>query len=193
MFCALSACSGTSSADVDSAARTRIHTLLASEDSAAVLTLASGDTVYVSAATKTFYRSRRWRQAWVADGELSPKGRKMLVALGAAGSDGLDPENYRYATLSRTAASLEDDGPSLNDSTRIRQLADLDVILTEAFGRYATDLSQGTLDPNLAGLKWEIPRGAIPQTNVLGALANGAEPQRSCNSFGQARHNMPAL
>lgn len=175
---ALGACSGASNVDVDSAARMRIQALLVGEDSAAVLALASGDTVHVSAATRTFYQSRRWRPAWIAGGELSPQGQKMILAVGAAGSDGLDPENYRYAVLTRTAASLQDGGRSLNDSTRARRLADLDIMLAEAFGRYATDLSQGTLDPDSAGLKWEIPRGAIPQANVLDALAKDAEPQR---------------
>lgn len=172
----LAACSRTG--DEPSAkpeARARLRSALERSDSTTVISLTAGDTLHVSRATVDFYRSRRWRPAWVTDDDLTEQGKKIVQAVRATDQDGLSPNRYRYDVLHKVASAVRG-GTGLDDEAKAKYAADLDLLLTEAYTRFAYDLSRGTLSPDSAGLKWRIPRGAIPKQNVLKALAKGADP-----------------
>ncbi len=138
-------------------------------DSAAALRLSDGDTLHVGPSATTFYRARGWTPAWTKDGALTDAGRALLAQLGRTEEDGLSPERYRYASAQRLAAALG----SGDDATRTAAAADLDVLLSDGFARYADDLAAGTLDPKQAGLEWHLPKEHAPKVQALQALAAG--------------------
>lgn len=155
-------------------ARARIETALGRADSSSVISLAAGDTLHVSKATVDFYRRRRWRPAWISGEESTQQGQGILNVLSHTQTDGLNPNRYRYDLVRSMAGTLEQ--KKLDDTMKAKYGADLDILLTEAFTRYALDLSQGTLSPDSSGPKWRIPRGAVPKQNLLRALQRGADP-----------------
>src|SRR5690349_1562633 len=148
---ALTACSrdgapGSTLPDASSAvadypdARTHIRELLASpdKDSLVTLTLAMGDTFSLSAPTVKYYRSllRRGKPVWTEGTQLLPRGEQLIESLGKAGDDGLDPAAYGHPVALRIIRTLNSSPP---DSLISRYVADLDLVLTEGFNRYAMD------------------------------------------------------
>lgn len=160
-------------------ARQRIQNVLEKADSSTVVSLVAADTLHMSAATVDFYRKRRWRPAWVSDDELTDQGKSILKALSMSEQDGLNPSRYRYDIIRNMLAAIDaDDDKKLDEFAKPQYAADVDIILTEAFTRYALDLAQGTLDPDSAGLEWRIPRGSVPKGNLLRAMVKGTDAQQ---------------
>ncbi|MQA91887.1 MAG: L,D-transpeptidase family protein [Gemmatimonas sp.] len=168
---ALMACGSDSSETV---AETLARTLtVTSEDS--VVTLASGDTVHVSAATIEFYRTRGWQPAWSEGRGLDERGELVYIAVGKAADDGLSPERYRHDVANRMLTAL-DEG-RLSDEEAAGYAAGLDVLLTEGFNRLTSDLVTGTLDPQDNGLEWRIPVDAPKEQTALASILNGHHPE----------------
>ncbi|HSJ06494.1 MAG TPA: L,D-transpeptidase family protein [Longimicrobiales bacterium] len=146
------------------------------EDS--VVTLASGDTVRLSSHTAAFYEGRAYAAAWVDSRRLGEQGRAVYEALSRSDEDGLPPQQYRHDVAAALLSALEPERRSdrLPDSVAVRYLADLDLLLTEGFGRYARDLVAGTLDPTEAGLDWRIQGEVADAGAVLNNAAGGRDP-----------------
>ena len=152
--------------------------MLGAADSTTVLPLVAGDTLHVSTATVDFYKRRKFRPAWATEDDLTEQGTKIVNAVAGAEKDGLSPLRYRYDVIQKMLTAIQKDGDaSLDEDARAHYAADLDLLLTEAFTRFAYDLAQGTLSPDSAGLKWRIPRGGVPKANLLKALAKGDDPE----------------
>jgi L,D-transpeptidase YcbB len=147
------------------------------EDSVVVLT--DGDTLRVSAQTVAFYAARDYAVAWVAPKRLQDAGRALHETIGRAEEDGLQPEKYRHDVAARLLAAVETEDRSarLPDSTAVRYLADVDLLLTEGFNRYAGDLVAGTLDPADAGIDWRIESEVAREQVVLRNVLEGRDPQ----------------
>jgi murein L,D-transpeptidase YcbB/YkuD len=97
----------------------------------------------------------------------------MVEALGKASEDGLEPARYEFA---RAQSALQSTQGNLPDSLVARHLADLDLVLTEGFNRYASDLTRGSIDPVAAGLDWKIPRARPWEENLLKMMIRGTPP-----------------
>ena len=174
----LAACSSGGDAIQQPEAEARLKTVLESADSTTVVPLIAGDTLHLSTATIDFYRNRRYRAAWATEDDLTDQGKKILASVAASRKDGLSPVRYRYDVIQKILTSMKTDGnASLDEGARAQYAADLDIMLTEAFTRYANDLARGTLAPDSGGLDWKIPRGQVPKANLLKALAKGDEPE----------------
>jgi L,D-transpeptidase YcbB len=146
------------------------------EDS--VVTLASGDTVRLSAHTAAFYEGRGYAAAWVDSRRLGEQGRAVHAVLSRSEDDGLPPQQYRHDIAAALLAALEPERRSdrLPDSLAVRYLADLELLLTEGFGRFARDLVAGTLDPTEAGLDWRIQGEVADAGAVLNNVVAGRDP-----------------
>jgi L,D-transpeptidase YcbB len=147
-------------------------------DGDSVATLATGDTIRLSAQTLEFYAGREHEPAWVNARQLQEQGRALHEAIGRAEEDGLSPVQYRHDVAGALLAAVEtkEKDRRLADSVAVRYLADLDVLLTEGFNRYARDLVTGTLDPAEAGLDWRIASEVAYEHVVLKNLVEGREP-----------------
>jgi murein L,D-transpeptidase YcbB/YkuD len=145
----------------------RVTALLAHVPRESVVRLSPEDTLHVSAATRQFYRWRLNRSAWTNGKRLLPQGKQIHEAIGLAGDDGLSPRSYGWDIARAMVARL--DSVTLSAEQRAALLGELDLVLTEGFGRYARDLIQGTIDPDQGGLDWRIPRDTTLAENVLKA------------------------
>jgi len=146
-------------------------------DADSVLTLPTGDSVRVSAATLEFYEGRQYQPAWTDGRALTAAGRGVHDAIGQADTDGLSPERYGHDTAARLLAALEPESrrDRLPDSASVQHRVALELLLTEGMARYSADLVTGTLDPEEAGVDWRIERESARQGVVLENLAAGRD------------------
>jgi L,D-transpeptidase YcbB len=142
-----------------------------------VVHLAGGDTLRISSATVEFYRAREWQSAWVGAKRPLAQGSVLHETIGRAWEDGLPPARYRHdvaaAVLDRLAARGD---ARLSDTLAVRQLADLDLLLTEGFNRLARDLIAGMLSPSDAGLDYRIDAEPPPADLLLNRVLAGEAP-----------------
>jgi L,D-transpeptidase YcbB len=173
-----SACSGAEAeTQAERSPSERLRTVLGqATESSAVLPLIVGDTVHVSAPVVHFYRRLRFRPAWT-DGEDLDRARVVHAAIGRAGEDGLDPDRYGHAVAAQLIATLEAEGDAeLDAEARAGYAADLDVVLSEGYMRYASDVVRGAIDPESVGKAWRIPRSDAPGVQILRSLVRGGDP-----------------
>jgi len=106
-----------------------------------------------------FYRPRDFAPAWsVADGGVE-RASLMLRALAIADAHGLDPARYHLDALrARHAGS-----PG-------RTTVEAELLLTDAFIRYATEVRAGRRPPGFEQADWGI---AAPSFDAVSALAQG--------------------
>jgi murein L,D-transpeptidase YcbB/YkuD len=170
--------SGNAEAAPKGGPRGHLQSLLQSADSGKVVALVMGDTLHLSDATIQFYKKRRFRPVWSEDDKLNDQGQKLSKVLRETERDGLNPLRYRYDVVTKMSQAFEREGEGeLSEALESRYGAELDLLLTEGFTRYALDLSTGTLDPAAGGLEWKIPRGAVPKQNLLRALSKADDPE----------------
>ncbi|HEX9107652.1 MAG TPA: L,D-transpeptidase family protein [Longimicrobiales bacterium] len=137
------------------------------------VTLAGADTLHVGPSALTFYRSRGWRSAWTDADGLTDPGKAVLAQLARTWDDGLSPERYHYSTIQRLASMVQS---ARDDATRASAGANLDLVVSEGFARYADDLAGGTVDPKELGLEWHLPQEHAPKVQALQLLASGQSP-----------------
>jgi L,D-transpeptidase YcbB len=171
-------CGGNEPAD-DAAASEAIRNLVVQVGEDSVVTLASGDTVRLSAATLEFYAGRDHRNAWSGRRGLTEQGTALHETLGRTEEDGLPPSRYRHDVAAGLYAALmtADRAARLPDSLAVGYRGALDVLLTEGMVRYGGDLVTGTLDPSEAGIDWRIERESARHSAVLENLVAGVHPQ----------------
>ncbi|MGH7483628.1 MAG: L,D-transpeptidase family protein [Longimicrobiales bacterium] len=152
----------------------RIQEVLQDADSTAELALPNGDTILLSPPIVAFYRERGYRQAWTDYDEILERGWALLETMDDSELDGLDPQRYRYPLAYRMVQQVE--GDSIDESREPAQMAEVDMVLSEVFARYADHLAGGTIDPNASGLNWQIPRDRAPVGELLRQIVAGEDP-----------------
>jgi hypothetical protein len=91
-----------------------------------------------------FYAQREYRAAWLsADGRPLPAADDLLKAVGEAEREGLRSADYNRGHLRKLLASLQQ-GDGGSDAGR---LADFDLLFTDTFLTYASNLLSGRLPP----------------------------------------------
>lgn len=110
-----------------------------------------------------FYERRGFRPAWVGEDGLGPVADSLVAALAAADREGLRPSDYHLETIrelrQRTVGTSPRPGPT--------SLAELELLLTDAFLTYADHLVDGRLDPVSLHPKWVPSRSEVDLLEVL--------------------------
>ncbi len=139
------------------------------------------------ALVQSFYRQREFRPVWHSAGgtRLSEQAVQLRQALAESRRHGLEPTSYHYAELLRLC-----DSPRLADRVR------LELLLTDAFLRYASHLYEGQTRPEKVDLDWHIRgeqldapvylRQALLQEDFAAQLAALAPPHRGYQKLAQA-------
>src|SRR4029450_11305725 len=81
---------------------------------------------------------------------------------------GLNPEDYALSRLDRLRSEMKGKQPK----QAVTKWADLDLLLTTAFFRYASDLSTGRVHPDEIHSEWHTHP---PELDLPGALAKALE------------------
>jgi murein L,D-transpeptidase YcbB/YkuD len=114
---------------------------------------ATADGRAIWAAVQAFYAARADQPAWTSGAALTPAGQRLMDALGGVADEGLDPSRY---------------GPGEGFSDP----ASVEIGLTAALARYASDLANGRVDARRVTVLWRLRPRAF---DVLPLLQQAAE------------------
>jgi len=132
-----------------------------------------------------FYADRDFRPAWSGNDGPLPQAATLTSAIHEADREGLRPEDYH---LARIEALLEEINHRIaRERMRVPEmLADLDLLLTDAFLLYGSHLLTGHVDPETIQSEWliksrdedlvRILQIALDENDIEGAL-NFLRPQ----------------
>ena len=123
--------------------------------------LPTGGVVYQPAIIEEFYSENNYQPVWI-DREQAVR---VLGILAGAAEDGLNPEDYHYATL-KTMLDKSD----VSWTTGNRSSALFDVLLSDGVILYIRHLSQGKVDPRLMDPSFNYSRLEFEPTKVSTAL-----------------------
>lgn len=114
---------------------------------------------------RTFYQLREYEPVWLSDRGTTPQLPVLVNALRASSDEGLCPDRYQLRTLEGFLPLLADSGHRMQVFPQ-SWLPQLELLLTQAYFRYASDLISGQIDPAKVNPDWRIP----PREADLGKL-----------------------
>lgn len=103
-----------------------------------------------------FYRARDCRPAWIDDALSLSDAAAFLEALRLVSGDGLDPENYHLAALEFLVREIKPANGKKPRRVRPEALADLEMLLTDAFLLCGSHLVHGQVNPETIQSEWFI-------------------------------------
>ncbi len=120
-----------------------------------------------------FYAARAFRPAWSDDRGLLPAARELVAVLADAASDGLRPESYEVTALQSALARITA-RQGVSGEASAEGLANLDLMLTNGFLRYASHMLRGRVHPETPyGQAPGIPQGGGPEQVLAAAVDSG--------------------
>ena len=119
--------------------------------------LAYGTELHATEALLQFYGSRDYQPAWSDEVGPVPLVDSLLKLIGEAEQEGLRPEDYHQNILT---VLLHEMHQQQNLSQRLNpvSLAELDLLLTDAFFLYGMNLLLGRVNPGTVPVQWDTAR-----------------------------------
>ncbi len=106
---------------------------------------------YDVAQLKSFYSRRRFTPAWTSGGQRCADANELVLALREAALEGLNPSDYHLDAIESVIAE-KNQVEGMDDIV----LAVIDVLLTDGFLHYASDLHSGRVGPKLVNEEWDV-------------------------------------
>jgi len=131
-----------------------------------------------------FYRQRGYHPAWSANGRVLPAAYDLLAALYRAPAEGLFPESYHLSAIQALWPALSAPRTAGEIPDHSRRLAELDILLTDAFLLYADHLRTGRVNPETIHKAWVAHH---PREDFSGRLAEAL----GHNSVGDLLDRLP--
>lgn len=101
-----------------------------------------------------FYRQRGYRPVWFRDGQVSIEARQWMEHVQGIAAEGVDPSAYHVETLT-TCLELIKISRSYGGACETDGLTLVDLLLTDAFLKYASHLLEVRMDPvRIAPASW---------------------------------------
>ena len=123
-------------------------------------TFVGGERIYSAVLVQNFYKARNYQPAWSRNGHLI-QADSLIMAVEQAYGDGLTPDYYHLGPIKSLV-----DRAKKHVSAPI-QIADLDMLLTDAFITLGCHLSGGCVDPVTIESRWFAKRGEVDVSSVL--------------------------
>jgi murein L,D-transpeptidase YcbB/YkuD len=120
-----------------------------------------GELIYSAVLVESFYKGRNYQPAWSQGGRLM-QAETLIKAVEEAYGDGLTPDYYHLGIIRPLVHTVEKE--SLPDPMR---LADLDILLTDAFLTLGCHLSGGCVNPVTIETEWFAKRRNVDVSYVL--------------------------
>ncbi len=104
-----------------------------------------------------FYSQRQFEPLWIKQGKLTSLAYELRFEIRQVADDALNPESYHLALME---AFFENYEKKLAAGSPLEgvELAELELLLSDAYFRMALELDLGRVDPSLLKAKWGIPR-----------------------------------
>jgi murein L,D-transpeptidase YcbB/YkuD len=107
--------------------------------------------------TYQFYAHRNFDPIWSAEGRLTELAYEFRFELRQSLYDGLQPATYHLALIDSYVATVEK-REAAKEGLVPKELAELELLMTDAFFALAEDLDLGLVNPERLAAKWSIPR-----------------------------------
>lgn len=120
-----------------------------------------GEQIYSSALVERFYKGRNYQPAWSRNGHLEQVAT-LIKALEETYGDGLTP-SYYHLNLIKSLKEKAERGLAPDQAG----LADLDILLTDAFLTLSCHLSGGCVNPVTIEAEWFAKQRAVDVSSVL--------------------------
>ena len=104
-----------------------------------------------------FYAHRNFDPIWSAEGRLTELAYEFRFELRQSLYDGLQPATYHLALIDSYVATVEK-REAAKEGLVSKELAELELLMTDAFFALAEDLDLGLVNPERLAAKWSIPR-----------------------------------
>lgn len=157
-------------------------------DAAAGPIFCQRDRICGSEVLPLFYRGRGLRPAWIKDDLDLSDSASLLLALRRVEEDGLNPENYHLSALRALISEVSREKKKRDSAVSAETLADLEMLLTDAFLLCASHLVHGQVNPETIQSEWFI-KGRYEdlaavlekglQTGDVGAALDSLKPTHS--------------
>lgn len=126
-----------------------------------------------------FYQKRGNKLVWFDFGKINRNAEDLINVLEESAEEGLSPEYYN---LEQIKSKIEK--RRLDKDTSLYNLATLDMLLTNEYVHYATDMSTGRVKPQEINVTWQT----YPEnTDFLDYLENALEDKRVAESLRDLR------
>ncbi|MBV9079941.1 MAG: L,D-transpeptidase family protein [Elusimicrobia bacterium] len=136
-----------------------------------------GETLAMPKTDSRFYHAEEDRLVWSTDGCLLPRATALMDALRASDEEGLTPGEYHLHALDQILKRWPD---PLKGSASPELATDADILFTDAYLLYASQLLGGRTNPEMARAQWSIVRkkadlvdtmsSAIATNDIAGSL-----------------------
>ena len=136
-----------------------------------------GEMIHSAVLVESFYKGRSYQPAWIQDSHLT-QAELLLRAIEETYSDGLTP-SYYHLGLIRSLVDQAEKGLSPNPAL----MADLDVLLTDAFVTLGCHLSGGCVNPVTIKAEWYAKRGNVDVAAVLEQALKKKEIKEAMTRF----------
>jgi L,D-transpeptidase YcbB len=124
------------------------------------------DSLYERSAISGFYGRRAFRAAWSTEHGPNRLADELVAALQRADLEGLDPAEYHLAAIQALLDTVRTRAGAGIPSAPER-IAQLDLLLTDAFLLYGSHLLSGRVDPETLHPRWEANRRGADLAAVL--------------------------
>ena len=125
-----------------------------------------GEKIHASVALPRFYTNRFFRGAWIDDRGLKPLVTGFVNAIHDAAAEGLHPQDYHLDNIEELMEKIrrsEKEQPSPDPHV----LADIDLLLTDAFLILGSHLISGRVNPESIDPEWIANRRGTDMTSIL--------------------------
>jgi murein L,D-transpeptidase YcbB/YkuD len=120
------------------------------------------------------YSPRDYRPFWSAGQGLRPQAAALVQEIRNAHLEGLRPEDYRLGDIETLTAEVNE-GPMTAEPVRAERLADLDLLLSDAFLSYGTHLLEGRLGTGASRANWHFESREADLVGLLHKAADTGE------------------
>lgn len=121
----------------------------------------AGERIYSSVLVESFYKARNYQPAWSHNGRLM-EAETLIKAVEEAYGDGLTPDYYHLSLIKSLAGKAEKE-LAFDQSV----LADLDILLSDAFLTLSCHLSGGCVNPVTIEAEWFAKQRTVDVSSVL--------------------------
>ncbi len=144
-----------------------------------------GERLIASKELAAFYQTRGNEPAWTQNGRPRAEVDSLILQISRADEEGLDASVYHLAAL----ATLRE--PQIVSGSQKKwnaeQLADLDILLSDAFLLYASHLQSGKVNPRTFDAQWFVRRDSADVMNLLYETVRDGEVRRHLHEL-RPRH-----
>ncbi len=113
-----------------------------------------------------FHGNRAFQPAWSTEEGPRAQATSLVKAIHGAILEGLEPEDYHLATIETLLAEVRHN-IATNRSLELDKLADLDLLLTDAFLLYGSHLSAGRVNPETIRSEWFVKNREVDLVEIL--------------------------